>query len=186
MADRSFWLQTYNGGSHIYDRIGRGSFALDNISMTLLGGIQPDVIRKFSANSLDDGLIQRLIPVTLSPSRLATSDQRAAAEMQDFDALVLQLLELPPRSEPLRFDDGAQKIRDELEIEHHELVRVYEGFNKKLSTAIGKQDGVFARLCVIWHCVENADQRFLPGPRPGDCCSACRGVYAPVHSSPPY
>lgn len=28
--------------------------------------------------------------------------------------------------------------------------------NKKLSAHIGKLEGLFARLCVLWHCVENA------------------------------
>ena len=164
MADRSFWLQTYNGGSYIYDRIGRGSADLSNISMTLLGGIQPDLMRNVANASSDDGLIQRLMPVMLTPQqgKLTADDPKAAAEMLDFDNLIPQLLALPPGGDPLRFDDGGQEIRDELEIEHHGLVTVYEGFNKKLSTAIGKQDGVFARLCVIWHCVENASQGFLP------------------------
>ena len=83
MADRSFWLQTYNGGSYIYDRIGRGSADLQNISMTLLGGIQPDLMRKVANACSDDGLIQRLIPITLGHSVLATDDSKAAVEMLD-------------------------------------------------------------------------------------------------------
>jgi hypothetical protein len=161
-ADRSFWLQTYNGGSYIYDRIGRGSADLQNISMTLLGGIQPDLMRKVANACSDDGLIQQLMPVMLAPSGLTLDDPEAAAGMRDFDNLAPQLLALPPGGDPLRFDAGAQRVRDELEIEHHGLVRVHEGFNKKLSSALGKQDGVFARLCVIWHCIENAHQSFLP------------------------
>ena len=136
--------------------------------MCLLGGIQPDLMRKVANACSDDGLIQRLIPVMLGPSVLATDDPDAADEMMDFDNLIPQLLALPPGGEPLRFDAGAQKIRNELEIEHHGLVRAYEGFNKKLSTAIGKQDGVFARLCIVWHCVENADREFLPERIPED------------------
>jgi hypothetical protein len=162
MADRSFWLQTYNGGPYIYDRVGRGSAHLDNISMTLLGGIQPDLMRKVSSACTDDGLIQRLMPVMIGPSALAVDDPKAASEMRDFDVLIAQLIALASRGEPLRFDDEAQEIRRDLEIEHHGLVQVYEGLNKKFSTALGKQDGVFVRLCIIWHCVENAHQGRLP------------------------
>jgi hypothetical protein len=82
--------------------------------------------------------------------------------MLDLDNLVPQLVALPPGGDALHFDAGAQRVRDELEIEHRGLVRAREGFNKKLSSALGKQDGVFARLCVIWHWVENADRGFLP------------------------
>jgi hypothetical protein len=162
MADRGFWLQTYNGGPYVYDRIGRGSAYLPNLAMTLLGGIQPDLMRKISSACADDALIQRLVPVMIGPSALAIDDPEAANEMQDFEALISRLLALERRSEPLHLDDEAQEIRRELEIEHHGLVQVYEGFNKKFSTALGKQDGVFVRLCIVWHCIENAHQGRLP------------------------
>ena len=162
MADRSFWLQSYNGGPYIYDRIGRGTAYLPNLSMSLLGGIQPDLMRYVATASSDDGLIQRLMPIAVGPSVLTVRDPKAVNEMQDFDVLIAKLIALKPSSESLYFDDEAQKVRDELEIEHHGLVQVYEWFNKRLSAAFGKQDGVFARLCVVWHCVENADQDRLP------------------------
>jgi hypothetical protein len=31
-----------------------------------------------------------------------------------------------------------------------------KSFNPKLATHIGKYNGIFARLCVIWHCCEHA------------------------------
>ena len=33
----------------------------------------------------------------------------------------------------------------------------------KLASHFGKYDGVFARLCVLWHCMENIDAPTLPG-----------------------
>ena len=30
----------------------------------------------------------------------------------------------------------------------------YEVVNKKLASHIGKYDGIFARLCLLWHCIE--------------------------------
>ena len=32
-----------------------------------------------------------------------------------------------------------------------------ETINKKLAAHIGKYDGIFARLCLLWHCIESAD-----------------------------
>jgi hypothetical protein len=61
----------------------------------------------------------------------------------------------------LRFDDGAQKYRAELEKRHLWLTGL-EMLNPKLATHIGKYDGIFARLCVIWHCVENWQAQQLP------------------------
>ena len=162
-SERRFWLEAYNGGSYLVDRIGRGAFMIANLSLTILGGIQPDLIRKVASAPSDDGLIQRIIPIVLRPGWTPVADQNAASQMGDFDALIPQLLALcPPNSGHLSFDAGAQKIRDDLAKEHENAARVMEGFNKKLSTALGKQDGVFARLCVVWHCIENASQSPLP------------------------
>ena len=63
----------------------------------------------------------------------------------------------------LTFDDAAQVIRQELERKHLELQRV---INKKLAAHVGKYNGYFARLCIIWHCIEHAT-----GDLP-DCISA--------------
>jgi hypothetical protein len=57
----------------------------------------------------------------------------------------------------LVFDDGAQVIRRDLEARHLDLQSL-ETINRKLASHIGKYDGLFARLCVIWHCIEHAGQ----------------------------
>ena len=157
-ADRAFMLRAYNGGRCPVSRIGRGDYVLENVSLTILGGIQPDVIRKFANGVDDDGLIQRLLPVMLRPGWPPTADRKASEAVQAFSELTPLLLGLsPPEAGFLRFDEGAQRIRDELAQDHAKMSAVAEGFNKKLSTAIDKQDGVFARLCVVFHCVENVD-----------------------------
>jgi hypothetical protein len=56
---------------------------------------------------------------------------------------------------PLKFDDGALKIREELERKHLDLM-LLEGLNRKLTSHFGKYNGMFARLCLVWHCVEHA------------------------------
>jgi hypothetical protein len=61
----------------------------------------------------------------------------------------------------LRFDDAAQELRRQLEQKHLNL-QAYESINKKLAAHIGKYDGLFGRLCVLWHCIENIDQSYLP------------------------
>ena len=61
----------------------------------------------------------------------------------------------------LKFDDGALKIREELE---REAPRSHadRGLNRKLTSHFGKYNGMFARLCLIWHCVEHAGAARLP------------------------
>ena len=47
----------------------------------------------------------------------------------------------------------ALAIREQLERRHLALM-AYEVINRKLAAHIGKYDGIFARLCLLWHCVE--------------------------------
>ena len=55
-ADRGFWLQAFNGGSYTVDRVGRGSGTIEHLSISIVGGIQPDAIRKLAADGVDDEL----------------------------------------------------------------------------------------------------------------------------------
>jgi hypothetical protein len=89
---------------------------------------------------------------------------------QEYAKLVARLYELRQPGLAgcyLEFDEGAQKIRNDLAAVHLNL-QVLEGVNRKLASHIGKYDGLFARLCIIWHCVDyvsqslDAEEQFSP------------------------
>jgi hypothetical protein len=153
-SNRAFYLQAYNGGQYVLDRVGRGPFRFENLSMCVLGGIQPDVMRSIAADSIEDGLIQRIIPVMLRDAEAGKDVPHGPAGAR-YDRLVASLRDTA-RPEPLQFEDAARAIREGLEREHVKLVRYYAGFNKRLAAHIGKYDGLFARLCVLWHHIEGA------------------------------
>lgn len=157
-ADRSFWLQAYGGGQYAVNRIGRGSFLIDNLSVTMLGGIQPGPLRSLVSEAQDDGLIQRFIPVLLQKAE-RDRDIATPPVADEFGDMVEALHNLePPRNffgvQPLTFSEGARAVREALADDHYRFVLVMEQMNSKLATHIGKFDGLFVRLCVIWHCVE--------------------------------
>ena len=161
--DRAFWLQSWNGGLYAVNRIGRGSLLIPNLSVSILGGIQPEIIRKFAEDSHDDGLLQRLIPIMLRPA-VAGRDEKPSRSVAEYNSLIGKLHHigspimgggLLEGGTVLHFDDGALAIREELEKKHLELTQC-ESINRKLAAHIGKYNGIFARLCVVWHCVEHA------------------------------
>ena len=74
-ADRAFYLEAWNGfGSITTDRIGRGTVHVDNLCLSVLGGIQPAKMLAYlyqTASALDnDGLVQRL-QMFVYPDKLA-------------------------------------------------------------------------------------------------------------------
>jgi hypothetical protein len=170
-ADRAFWLKAFNGGTYNLNRIGRGASQIPNLSICLLGGIQPEPIRKLAADSVDDGLVQRLLPVILKPSAIGR-DLPPDGVVREYSVLVERLNRLRPpmigsyngecQSAPLHFSSGAKAIRDRLEQEHLDLVTALEFVSPKLASHFGKYDGIFARLCLLWHCIESAGDAVPP------------------------
>lgn len=63
-ADRAFWLQAFDGGPFIIDRIKRGSGRIENLSVSILGGIQPACLGELDGLT-SDGLLQRFVPVLM-------------------------------------------------------------------------------------------------------------------------
>ncbi|MFS8051603.1 DUF3987 domain-containing protein [Rhizobium sp. BR 317] len=163
-ADRSFWLQAFNGGGYSVNRVGRGVVAIDNLSVSMLGGIQPEPIRKIATEAADDGLLQRLFPIVLGPSSVGV-DAPPSAAVAAYSGLVQRLhtLQRPllggMSEAPLKFDTGGQVLRQDLSEKHHEMQTSWEIINKKLAAHIGKYDGLFARLCVVFHCIESTSPR---------------------------
>lgn len=161
-ADRAFWLRSFNGGEFALNRVGRGSGLVPNLSLCLLGGIQPEPIRSIVSGAHDDGLLQRLFPIVLQPATMGT-DAPAPPVVAIYQGLVSKLHALRAPGFPaevLRFDDAAQDIRRSLE-ERHLSLQASEAVNRKLAAHVGKYDGLFCRLCIIWHCIENRE-RGLP------------------------
>jgi hypothetical protein len=161
--DRAFWLQSWNGGPYTVNRVGRGRSDIPNLSVTLLGGIQPEMIRKTIKEAQDDGLIQRLFPIVLGPSR-AGKDAPTPDVASNYAALVTELRDVKIfmfDDAVLKFAPGAQEIWRQAEEYHHRLQQM-EVVNPKLASHIGKYDGLLARLSVTWHCIENVGADRLP------------------------
>ena len=168
-ADRGFWLKAYNGGSHRVHRVVRGGAFVPNLSIGVLGGIQPEPLLKIIGDTTDDGLIQRFLPVMLRSAKAGT-DIPAGDGVAAYGRLIEALTQLKPppgagnlgRSTVLRFDPGALAIRERFEIENVELVAALETVSPKLAAHLGKHDGMFARICLLFHCIEHADSPTLP------------------------
>ncbi|GKX36111.1 MAG: hypothetical protein MnENMB40S_37290 [Rhizobiaceae bacterium MnEN-MB40S] len=163
-ADRGFYLQAFNGGSYIVNRIGRGSSIIPNLSASIVGNIQPEVIRKLAKDSADDGLLQRFLPVLLKPAGVGR-DSPTPDVNKEFGQLIRRLTDIRRplqggmREMPFRFSEGGQKIWEDVVNRNHQAVAEWESINRKFASHVAKYDGLFARMCLLWHCIEAEDNR---------------------------
>ena len=163
--DRAFWLEAYNGGAFTADRISRGVVFIPHLSISLLGGVQPEVIRKIASDGADDGLLQRMFPIVLRQASVG-KDVPLPPVLDEYRELVRNLHRLDPpaliydedlvgsEDVPLQFDKEGYAFRAEMEEYFNDLLAI-EAVNGKLATHIGKFEGLFARLCVLFHCADN-------------------------------
>lgn len=111
--DRSFWLECWDGaGSFTSDRIGRGKIHAKNLTVSILGTIQPAMLEPYLRGTLegygDDGLIQRF-QMLVYPNK--PKDYRFVDRLpKGRDAartIFRRLYELDPK------DIGAKQLSDE-------------------------------------------------------------------------
>jgi len=144
-ADRAFFLQSYNGGAHVVDRVGRGTTFIENLLVTICGGIQPDRLSQFG-NLTDDGLWQRFIPIITESGGMGV-DRPATDASRHYEALIDSLIDHPIQMKS-EFGVGAHEVREELERELHHL-EMLAPMGIRFASFTGKLIGVFGRLSVV-------------------------------------
>ncbi|GEQ96636.1 hypothetical protein JCM17844_02730 [Iodidimonas gelatinilytica] len=68
-GDRAFWLEAYEGGTYSIDRVKNGEkpIFIPYLGTSILGGIQPDRLKKLLLSGDDDGLNARFLYVCPDP-----------------------------------------------------------------------------------------------------------------------
>ena len=90
---RALYLQCWNGGGFLKDRVGKGKsdpdaeIRVDNLALGILGGIQPDKLAKLH-DLTSDGLLQRFLPVLMAPAERGDEYHSVAAEEAEYEKLI--------------------------------------------------------------------------------------------------
>ena len=172
-SERGTYLRLYNGGPHTVDRIGRGSFFIQNWSATFLGGVQPGPIQRIARDAADDGLLQRFnfaVPSRQDKGVDVRPDQDAVIR---YGALFPALAAMRPArdvasgfAQAVVLAEGAHEHREKVEALADAMTHMPDT-STRLVAAFGKWPGLFARLCLSFHLIEVADAKLrevLPPP----------------------
>ena len=156
---RAFYLTCWKGGPFTQDRVGKGKrdvdaeINVDNLALSILGGIQPDKLAKIS-DLTSDGLLQRFLPVLMAPAERGDEYRPVAVAEDDYEKLIKVINDAPPQN--YHFADDALEVRDRV-IDYLHKLEMVDGFSSALIGAIGKLKGYFARICLVLHVAEQHD-----------------------------
>ena len=94
---REFYLVAYNGtGSHIMDRIGRGSVFIPSHCLSIVGGIQPNKLERYLEKTIkgldNDGMMQRF-QLAVYPDHIKGLKEKDIAPDKETRQIVYDLLE---------------------------------------------------------------------------------------------
>ena len=171
--DRSFYLEAWTGtGSYCYDRVLRGTIAIERCCMSVVGTVQPSVLQSYlraalDGTSRDDGLVQRCqMMVYPDPPRQwrnvdqlpsldarrvarATLERLANSSAADFGASVASY------GFPfLRFDRPAQTVFNDWRHELENRLRQTEE-HPAIEAHLLKYASLMPSLALVFHLLED-------------------------------
>jgi hypothetical protein len=152
-------LQSWNGGTFLKDRVGRGKrdqdaeIRVDNLALGILGGIQPD--RLASMHGLtSDGLLQRFLAVLMTAAERGDENYPVTKAEDEYEKLIKTISEAPPQKYCFA-DDAREAVTAVLDYLH--TLEQVDGFPPALIGAIGKLKGYFARICLVLQIAKDRD-----------------------------
>jgi hypothetical protein len=152
-ADRAFWLKAYDGGPFTVDRISRGDVRISNLSVSIIGGAQPQRLAELHG-LISDGLLQRFLPILVNGSSFPI-DRPTTAEAEHYAQLLCHLAELEPQK--LWLADDAVSPMTKLRRYLHDLEQTSAGIADGFQGFVGKLAGVAGSLALILTIVRNID-----------------------------
>lgn len=152
--DKNAYISAFGGRSLATDRVGSGNVSCESFSVSILGAIQDDVLRKDVAKYPADGLMARFLfaKAEICEGHNVAPNQVAIDGLQE----VLKRLVSTHNGREILFAPDAQHVWDRI---HKD--RVSAARNKSISTPVrehmNKWDSLHARLALVFELITNPD-----------------------------
>jgi hypothetical protein len=170
--DRSFWLEAKEGGQHTVDRRTSDTILIENLAVSVVGGIQPEKIKGLSASLSEDGMLQRFMPIIIRRTGMGEDVSPDAALADAINQLAGNLTASTPNG-LYRFSPEADKeLRALADFVAQEIAR--PELSMALRQWLDKMPNEFGRLALIFHFIEwhASDVPMLTGDPPPELVSA--------------
>lgn len=149
--DRALWLEAKEGAPYRVDRQGRGSVEAPHLAVSIIGGIQDDLIARLAPDLETDGLLQRFALVAIRQLGLGEDNAEDPAIEAAIPRVALALASLEEGT--YRFDpEAAQELWAIKAFKAREMVR--PDIPSGLKTWLAKTDAEFGRYALAFHLIE--------------------------------
>lgn len=164
-GDRPFWLEAYGGRSFTVDRKSSPEpLIVDNLSIAILGGTQPDKLDSLLLHGDDDGLLARFL--TVYPEQVSLSRPTKTLDSGVAQAAMERLRALEPSIDAqgekspiyLCFEPLAQ---DALQAFRQKCREWEQGASGLMKSHIGKLPGMAVRVATVLALLDNAMDKSL-------------------------
>ena len=160
--DRATWLEAYNGGSRRIDRVAEGgSGYIRNWSVSVIGGIQPEVLSEIADSQVDSGMMQRFMFAYASGGVEGPDRQHNRAYTEAYHHIVNHLWNVAPSHQHVILSNEAQDIRQRINAYANKFI-VLKFISPGFCSAMGKISGMAARIMLTYHAVECASRSVHP------------------------
>lgn len=154
-SDTEDLLKFYDGGSHTVLRAGGVRADLDNVLLSIIGGIQPAILSNLLGNGDDDnGQWARFdfIVQPVAPSVLPESGHRNGIDLTKLIAWIYEEINYHKAVFPEKFylSESAYKVFKQA-YDHLEKKRCQIGINPAMSHVYGKAEGKIAKYALQFH-----------------------------------
>jgi hypothetical protein len=162
-SERPFYLESWSGDQPFtLDRIARGTIRALKICLSLFGGIQPSVLRRYLLGAIvggegDDGLPQRLQVLVYPnlPETWENIDREPNREAEDAVTNVFRMVaNMPPEVYVARFDSEAQEHFNQWRATLEGRLR-REPMPHYLQAHLAKYRGLMPRIALLCHLADN-------------------------------
>ena len=151
-TDRPFWLEAYGGRGYTVERINREALSIDRLSVSVVGGIQPDRLYQLLFKSADDGLLARFIPIW--PESVPPVRPISWADESFVERMLQRLIDLKMKTNErdevkpwlMRFTEEACNRLDAFRLKTREWEGISEGL---MVSFVGKLSGLVVRISLV-------------------------------------
>lgn len=174
---RAFYLEAFNASPspYILDRIGRDNLKIETMTVSILGGMQPSILKPLVVQKLtgvsDDGLFERLIMMCVYPEHNHAKPTDIAEDIDNTNRvkeIFCTLAQLDTANEPIKmnFSESAQELWNEW---YEQMLQEEKNLPDSWLGVFNKYPALCAKLAVIFHVINEAEKHsngdsFSPSP----------------------